>query len=156
MASPSGVVLESLTVDSHELMDRSTAGFIVWIRSGLFDGTEPRGRDDTLIGIDGLFQRNRKPSRRGIVLEGFVGGVGAGYDAALSDYYDKRADLEAWFPVDARVTLEAELSDGRTASIVALTLPPGVVADEPVPGACELTIMLESIVPVWTWTPAGS
>jgi hypothetical protein len=153
MANPSGVVLTNLTFGGNDVYEDSL-GCRIWIMSGLFDAVEVRGRDDTLLGVDGLFQRNRKPSRRRIELAGFVAGSGADQTAQLADFYTRRTNLESWFAPTVRRTLLATLSDGRTASIVALTLPPGVLANEPVPGAAEVTISLESIVPNWTWTPA--
>lgn len=145
MAS-AAVALTSLSWRGHDIhidaiYSQNVGGVYLWIASGLFDGVEVRGRDSTLIGVDGLFARNRRQSRRKIELKGRVRGTDAG------DYVERRENLEDWFDYTVRGDLVAGLPDGRTATINALPL--NILPDELTVREARLSIELESIAPGW-------
>lgn len=147
MTSAAAVI--PLTYDSHDI--QTIPGIFLEIVEGLNEIAEVRGRDNIAPGADGMFFRNRKDTRRKIVLQGFVMGDGADEAAQRSDFRNKVQQLQGWFSAEAAANLVATAEDGSTNTISARTMPP-MVWRQRVPSFAEVSIELESVAPNWTVT----
>ena len=111
------VRLTALTWDGS--VNLRANGLFGWIDMGLFDGLDVRGRDDTLLGQDGEFIRNRKWYVRKIIVGINVQGQGTTVDDRANDYIAKRVTLEADFTLKSVKNLAATLLNTDVYTIAA-------------------------------------
>lgn len=145
----SAVAPIALTYASHDIQDIN--GIFLEIKRGLNEIAEVRGRDNVSPGATGLFARNRKKSRRTILLEGWVRGEGNTEANQRSDFRDNVQTLQGWFDATSFANLVATGEDGSTNTISARTMPP-MVWRQVTPSMALVSIELESVAPDWTVT----
>lgn len=139
----------TLTYASNDI--QTIPGIFLEIVEGLNEIAEVRGRDNIAPGSDGMFFRNRKITRRKILLEGFVMGTGTTEADQQTDFRNKVQQLQGWFDPETAANLVATAEDGSTNTISARTMPP-MVWRQRVPSFAEVSIELESVAPDWTVT----
>lgn len=147
-------VLTNLTYAATDLQNFPRI-FLEIIEGGPDELADLSGRDDPLLGTDGMWFRPRRRRRLPILLEGWVAGAGANEAAQRSDTADARQELLALFdPTAARGVLSVDTEDGTTWTIPAQ--PEMVVPDRRpvVPARWGYSIRLVAVDPPY-WT-AGS
>ena len=146
MTSPAATV--NVTFDSVDCTDLNGIFLHRIVAGGPGTLPEVDGKDDALLGADGMFARNRRKRTRRIELRGWVRGVGSSEATDRDDYWANREALEALFDPTATATLRVDT--GAAAYTITARPLPSPVYDEAAPSFAEVSVVLESTVPDWT------
>lgn len=152
------VQAESAVFDGTNLEQSAGGQIRLFLRivSGLYDGLQVRGTDDTIPSAEGQVPRARVGHQRIIELDGWCSGTGANETAQRGDMVDLLDELAALFnPRKMPQTLSATRMDGSVVEIEARPMDDLHIVDtQGIPTYRSVSVSLLSVSP--DWSAAGS